>query len=105
MNWLKKAPTSVIVAVVLVCGVGVLAVLGGFVALEIAGKPTDDYRAFINTIANLIMLPLGGIAAVGAVAGARASSNAEDNTNGTLTAKDQEIADLKAQLAETKGLV
>lgn len=100
MDWLKKAPTTVVFCVVLVCGVGVLGVLGGFVALEIAGKPTEDYRAFINTIANLIMLPLGGVAAVGAVAGARSSSNAEDNTNGTLTAKDAEIADLRRRLAD-----
>jgi hypothetical protein len=97
MQWLKKAPTSVVVTVVIVCGLGLFAVLAGFVALTIADKPTDEYRQFINTLANLIMLPIGGLSAVAAVSAARSSSNTEDQTNGALTAKSAEIADAAVQ--------
>jgi len=99
MDWLKKAPTAVVVSVVLVCGVAVLAVLGGFVALEIAGKPTDDYRTFINTIANLIVLPLAGVGTIAATAAAKSASKAEDNTNGNLTALQAEVKRLSSMQA------
>lgn len=99
MDWLKKAPTAVVVTVILVCGVAVLAVLGGFVALEVAGKPTDDYRAFINTIANLVVLPLAGVGTIAATSAARSASNAEENTNGNLTALQAEVKRLSVILA------
>jgi hypothetical protein len=47
--------------------------------------------------------PLIGTSAVASVAAARSSSAAEDNSNGRLTAKDEEIAALKAQLLAQKG--
>lgn len=103
MDWLKKAPTAVVVSVVLVCGVAVLAVLGGFVALEIAGKPTDDYRGFINTIANLIILPLAGVGTIAATSAARSASKAEDNTNGTLTALNAQVKHLEGQVADMRA--
>lgn len=98
MEWLKKAPTSVVVAVLIVCVVGVLGVVGGFVALSLAGVPTDDYRAFVNTLANLLIYPLLGLGTLGSVVAARSASRAEDNSNGKLTALEQENAVLRAQL-------
>lgn len=98
MDWLKKAPTPVIVSVILTVAVMILGSLGGFIALAWAGKPTDDYRAFINTLANLITVPMTGGALWFAAAGARSASSAEDNTNGALGHKDAEIRDLNARL-------
>jgi hypothetical protein len=100
MDWLRKAPTAVVVSVVLVCGVAVLAVLGGFVALEIAGKPTDDYRSFINTIANLVVLPLAGVGTIAATSAAKSASKAEDNTNGTLTALHAQVTELQQRISD-----
>jgi len=99
MNWVKKAPTSVIVSMVLVCGLGTVAVIGGFVALEIAGRPTDDYRGFVNLLLNAAMLLVGGTGTVAAVSAARSASNAEDQTNGALTAKIDAVADRAADRA------
>lgn len=102
MDWLKKAPTAIVVSVIIVCGVSVLAVLGGFVALTLAGRDTTEYRTFINTIANLIMLPIGGLSAVAAVSAAKSSSRTEEQTNGTLTARDAEISRLRHALSDTQ---
>lgn len=99
MDWLKKAPTMVVVAVITVCGVLALAIVAAYVILTVTGHDTSDFRQWVQTIGQLLVYPLLGTSAVASVAAARSSSNAEDNTNGRLTAKDDEIADLKAQLA------
>lgn len=93
MKWIGKVPTGVLVTLIIVSGVGVVALLGGFLLLTLNDKPTDEYRAFVNTVANLVTLALSGLAAAGAVSAAKSASNAEDNTNGVLTAKTHEIAD------------
>lgn len=98
MNWIRKAPTTLLIAIVIVCGIGVITTIGGFVLLEYAGRDTTDYRSFVNLLVNAATLAVGGVGAVGAVSAARSASNAEENTNGTLTAKDQEIADLRARV-------
>jgi hypothetical protein len=92
MDWFKKAPTPVVVAVIIVCGVGVLTVVGGYVATVATGGDVADYRAFVNTLMNGAGLLIGGVAAVGATSAARSASKAEENTNGVLTAKAEEIA-------------
>lgn len=103
MDWLKKAPTSITIAVISVCGLLVLAVLAGYVVLSINGQDTTDYRQWVQTVGQLLVYPLLGTTAVASVAAARSSSAAEDNTNGRLTARDEEIAALKAQLAQKEG--
>lgn len=103
MGWIKKAPTSVIVTVIIVCGIGTLALLGGFVALEYAGRPTDDYRTFVNTLFNAVTFLLVGTGTVASISAARSASNAEDQTNGALTAKDEEITQLRRLLAGRDG--
>lgn len=98
MDWFRKAPPALIALVGALVGVTVLALIGGFVALSIAGQPTDDYRAFINTLMNGVLLVLGGISALGGAAAAKSAGQAAEQTNGHLAAKDAEIADLKAQI-------
>lgn len=98
MGWIKKAPTSVVVAVIVVCGIGTLALLGGFVLLEYSGKPTEDYRAFVNTLFNAVTVLAAGTSAVAGISAARSASNAEDQTNGQLTARDSEIRELRDQV-------
>lgn len=93
MEWLTKAPKFVIITVSVLVGTTVLALIGGFVALELAGQPTEDYRAFINTLMNGVMVVLAGIGAVGGAAAARSASQAADQTNGQLTTRDTTISD------------
>lgn len=102
MNWIRKAPTALLVTIVIVCGLGMIVTIGGFVLLEYAGRDTTDYRAFMNMIINAVTLAVAGIGAVGGVSAARSASNAEENTNGTLTAKDQKIAALQGQILQMR---
>lgn len=98
MDWIRKVPPSVLIAVIISAGISVLGIVGGFVALTIAGQPTDDYRAFVNTLANLLTLPLSGTAVVASVAAAKSANRADVQTNGALSERDEENARLRAQL-------
>jgi hypothetical protein len=98
MQWIKKAPTPLVVAIVVVVGVASIAYLAGYVYLTAQGQDTTDYRALLNTSFNYIMLIMGGTATVASVSAARSASNAEDNSNGTLTERDARIAELEQQL-------
>jgi ABC-type spermidine/putrescine transport system permease subunit II len=99
MDWLKKAPTSVVIAVVVCCFALVLGTLAGFIYLTAEGADTTEYTRFVNTIANLIILPIGGLAAVASVSAARSASKTEEQTNGTLTALEKEKEALEARNA------
>jgi hypothetical protein len=97
MDWIKKAPTALIVAIVVVVGVVSVSYIGGFVWLTVEGKDTAEYSRLINSAANMLMLLLGGTTAVASVSAARSASNAEDNTNGKSDAERQAIADAAAE--------
>lgn len=99
VDWLKKAPTAVVVTVVVVVGVIALGVLGSFVALTLAGVDTTDYRMWINTLGQILVYPFLGVTAVASIQAARSASKAEDQTNGHLAAKDSEVAALRKQVA------
>lgn len=103
VEWLKKAPTPVVITLLVVLPILVLGVLGGFVALQIAGQPTEEYRAFINTLANLMIYPVVGVGTVGSIVAARSASRAEDNSNGRLTALQAEIDRLKEERRSGDG--
>jgi len=103
MQWIRKAPTALLVTIVIVCGLGFVVTIGGFVLLEYAGRDTTDYRAFMNMIMNAATLAVAGVGAVGGVSAARSASNAEENTNGTLTAKDREITALRGEVARLQA--
>lgn len=102
MNWIRKAPTAVTVAALTLGGVVTVAFLAGFVVLELNGRETADYRGLVNLAMNAATTLLAAIAAIGATSAARSSSNAEDQTNGTLTKKDAEIAVLRRQLDDAR---
>lgn len=102
IGWLKKAPTGVVVAVIIVCGVIALGVLGSFVALSLAGEDTTEFRQWINALGQILVYPFLGVTAVASVQAARSASKAEDQTNGHLAARDDEIAELRTQVAELR---
>lgn len=99
MGWIKKAPTSVLITAIIVGGLMPLVAIAGFVVLEVSGSNTADYRGFLNLLMNAAILALSGAGAVGGISAARSASNAEDQTNGQLTAKEGELAELRRQVA------
>lgn len=100
MDWLKKAPTTVVIAVVVVCGVITLGVLGAFVLLSLQGVDTTDLRQWIQTLGITVILPLLGINTIASVASAKSSSATEDQANSHLDDKDRTIEALRAQLRQ-----
>lgn len=79
----------------------IIAVLGGFVGLSIAGTSTDDFSRFVNTGLNLLtLLVVGGSAAVGSSTYVKAKQ-AADQTNGGLESTVKTIVD--THLNETTG--
>jgi high-affinity Fe2+/Pb2+ permease len=100
MDWLKKAPTAVTVAVIIVCGVLAAVVIAAFVVLTINGSDTTEFRQWVSTLGQLLVYPLLGTTAVASVAAARSSSRAEDQTNGALEERDARISVLRGQLAD-----
>lgn len=103
MEWLKKAPTPVVITLIVVCALLLLATLGGFVALTYAGKPTDDYWMFVSRVANIVTVPLAALAAGGAVSAARSANQAADQTNGHLSDKEREIRMLRGELSAVRA--
>lgn len=100
MDWLKKAPTAVVVTVIIVCGVLALGILGVFLVLTINGADTAEFRMWINTVGQLLLFPAVGVTAVAATSAARSSSRTEEQTNGQLTSRDDNITALTAQLRQ-----
>jgi predicted MFS family arabinose efflux permease len=98
MDWLKKAPTPLVITIFTVIGVTTLAYLGGFVFLLAQGIDTTDYRGLLNTAFNYIGILLGATTTVASVTAARSASRAEEQTNGHLAEKDTRIAALEHQV-------
>lgn len=98
MNWIRKTPTAVLIAAIAAGVVLTLGFLAGFVFLTIRGEDTTEYRGLVNLAMNAVTVLLGAIAAVGASSAAKSASNAEEQTNGQLTARDREIAGLRRDL-------
>lgn len=103
MDWLKKAPTPVTVAVIVMCGVVAMTVLVTFTYLTATGVDTTEYRQWINTIGQILVFPFLGVTAVASVAAARSSSAAEDQTNGQLTAAHNKADAATARAALLKA--
>lgn len=105
MEWLRKAPTVVLITIIIVCGVITLGVLAAFVILSIQGVDTAELRQWIQTVGILLVTTMtGGTLATGLVS-ARSSSRAEDNTNGNLTRKDDRIEALDARVAAQAAMI
>jgi hypothetical protein len=103
MDWLRKAPTPLVITMALAVTVATLAYLGGYVYLSATGVDTTEYRALLNTAFNYAGTLFGATTVVASVAAAKSSNKTEHQTNGTLTALHEEIADLKRQLAAGAG--
>ncbi len=81
--------------VIIVCGtILALAVLASYVFLANSGKDAAEISRFVNTLLNFAMLVIGSIAAVTGSAAAKASQEARDSaqqtvsqTNGALDAR------------------
>lgn len=101
MQWLKKAPTAVIIGFFVLTSVLALAVISAYVLIALQGDPQDlvDFRQSVQTIGISLVLPLLGVNTVATWVGGRASVATETNTNGTLTGLREENAQLRAQLA------
>jgi ACR3 family arsenite efflux pump ArsB len=105
VEWLKKAPTAVTVAVIIVFGLIAMAVLAAFVVLQIAGQDTTDFRQWIQTVGIALVAPLIGVNTVTGLVAARSASRAEDQSNGQLEARDARIAALERQVQALGGRV
>lgn len=103
MDWLRKAPTSVTITVIITCGLLAGGVLAAFVVLALNGADTTELRQWINTIGQILVFPLLGTTAVASISAARSSSRADDQTNGQLAARDQKIASLEHQIRSLRG--
>lgn len=98
MDWIRKAPTAVVIAVVIVCGVVAAGVLTAYVVLALNGADTTEFRQWINTVGQILVFPLLGVGAVASVSAARSASRTEEQTNGTALRRDEQIADLTAEV-------
>lgn len=83
-EWLKNAPTAVLITIVITVGIIVLTLIGGYTYLTAMGIDTTDFRAFINTLMNAGAMVLAAIGAIGGVSAAQSSSKVEKATNGGL---------------------
>ncbi len=88
----KNAPNALIYSVAL-CFVAILA---SFTILSATGSDATELRSFINLMMNLAAGLFSGGALIVAGSAAKSSAATERQTNGTLTAKDEEIARLRA---------
>lgn len=103
MDWLRKAPTTLIITMAIVIGVATVAYLGGYVYLTANGADTTGYRSLLNTAFNYAGILFGATTTVASVAAAKSSSKTEDQTNGNLTALQNEVKQLRATIAQKAG--
>jgi hypothetical protein len=99
MDWLKKAPTSVTITVLVIVGTLLLAGLIGFTTLIYAGKDVTEFRQMINTLMIFATTGFSGVAAVAGVGAAKSSAKTEDQTNGASDAERDAIARAAAKHA------
>jgi hypothetical protein len=104
VDWLKKAPTAVVITLIIVLGMLVFGVLAAFVILQLRGVDTAPLRQWISAVGIPLISLLMGVNTVASVQSARSASNAEDQTNGQLTSRDARIAQLEG-VVRAAGLV
>jgi hypothetical protein len=100
MDWIKKAPTAVVVTMIIVCGFVAVSVFASYVILTLQGADTAEFRQWINTLGQIMVFPLLGVSTVAAVSAAKSASKAEEQTNGHLTRVTDENIALRDQLTE-----
>lgn len=105
MEWLRRAPTALVVTLFVVIGSTTIAYLGGFVYLTAAGVDTTEYRGLLNTAFNYVGILLGATTTVASVTAARSAAKAEDQTNGLHQDQLNRVAHTAAAevLEQTQG--
>lgn len=91
MEWLRKAPTTIVITVFITCGLLASVLVAAYVVLEINGADTAEFRRWVGTLGQLLVYPMLGITTIASVSSARSSSRAEDQTNGQLQSRDAEL--------------
>lgn len=102
MRWLSKAPTSVVITMILTVGLVSVVIIGAFVWLSLAGIDTTELRQWIVSIGVPAIGALLGVNTAATISAARSASNAEDQTNGHLEAKDIIITSQAATIASLR---
>lgn len=100
MEWLKGADRAVKITMLIICGVLALGVLAAYVVLTLNGEDTTEFRQWIIGVANLLLFPVTGLAAVASVSAANSAKKAEENTNGKLHTLEAENTSLRAQVTQ-----
>lgn len=103
MDWLKKAPTAIVVTIIIVCGFLAMSVFGAYVILTLNGADTAEFRQWVNTLGQILVFPFLGVSTAAAVSAAKSSSKTEEQTNGTLTALQAEVAELRTERDRRDG--
>ncbi len=88
MDWLRQAPASVKITVIVVCGVITLAVFASYTLLTVNGYDTTEFRQWINTLGQILVFPLLGITTAASASAAISAKKTEEQTNGNLTRKE-----------------
>lgn len=99
MEWLKKAPTTIVVTVIGTAGILMLATMIGFTVLIYAGKDVSEFRSLINTVINFVTLAIASVGTVAATGAARSSAKTEEQTNGPSSAERDAVARAAAKHA------
>jgi hypothetical protein len=98
MDWLRKAPTSVVITLIVMVGFVALGVIASYTWLTLAGEDTTAFRQWVLTIGVPAILSLLGVNTAATISAAKTANQAAEQTNGHLAAKDAELARVYAQL-------
>lgn len=104
MDWLRKAPTAIVVTIIIVCGLLAASVFAAYVILTLNGADTAEFRQWVNTLGQILVFPFLGVSTAAAVSAAKSSSKTEEQTNGTLTKLQDEVAQLRSERDRRRGL-
>lgn len=85
---LKNVPTAAWVCITL----AFLGVTTAFVVLAVVGADSTEFRGFLNIVANLASILLGGGSVIYAGAAARNAQVTREQTNGLLDTEREEVA-------------
>ena len=102
IDFLKRAPASVVITVTATVGIIILSVIIGFTVLSALGADTTEFSRFANSLMNAVGLVISAGGGLAAVAAARTSARTEDQTNGVLSKRVPDVAEQAADRAIAK---
>ena len=95
---LKNAPNGLIIGCVTIVFVTVVT---AFVVLAVTKSDATEFRAFLNTLLNIVSVIFAGGAFVTAGAAAKSAQKAEEQTNGALDDRIKTV--VSDAITETNG--